>query len=177
MIVLGLFVVVRFTEHNFTPTEKHRLRESVSIFRRGVRLARRDNQLLVVFAATFLVNGAAEGYEFLLNKQLLELGISPDPDPDPIVWVTALGLATLATGAIALRIIEARIDDAGVARRTYTAASFAGALGVIVLAHAPSAAAGVAGVLFASGIAWPVTRTVGEIWANRRATSDVHATV
>ena len=34
-----------------------------------------------------------------------------------------------------------------------------------------------AGVLLVGGIAWTVTRCVGVIWVNRRATSDVRATV
>ncbi|MGH8311541.1 MAG: MFS transporter, partial [Steroidobacteraceae bacterium] len=60
MWVLGLFVALHFTERHFTPTREHRWRESVSTFRRGVDLARRDRQILLVFAATILVNGAAE---------------------------------------------------------------------------------------------------------------------
>jgi hypothetical protein len=34
-----------------------------------------------------------------------------------------------------------------------------------------------AGVLLVEGVAWPVTRCVSVIWVNRRATSDVRATV
>jgi len=174
MLMLGLFVVARFTEHHFTPTPEHRWRESVSIFRRGFALARRDHEILLVFAATILVSGAAEGFGRLFPRRLVELGF---PGPDPIVWLTALGLVTLAVGALALRIVEARIDGVGVARRLYAAACFIGALGLIVLAHAPDNATGMAGVLLVDGIAWPVTRCVSVIWVNRRATSDVRATV
>ena len=175
MLVLGLFVVARFTEHHFTPTRAHRWRESVSIFRRGVHLARRDHEILLVFAATILVNGAAEAFERLFPKRLVELGFPEELDP--IVWLTALGLVTLAVGALALRIVEARIDGVGVARRVYAAACFIGALGLVVLAHAPDDLTGMAGVLLVSGIAWTVTRSVSVIWVNRRATNDVRATV
>jgi MFS family permease len=175
MLVLGLFVVARFTEHHFTPTRAHRWRESVSIFRRGVDLARRDHEILLVFAATILVNGAAEAFERLFPKRLVELGFPEELDP--IVWLTALGLVTLAVGALALRIVEARIDGVGVARRVYAAACFIGALGLVVLAHAPDDLTGMAGVLLVSGIAWTVTRSVSVIWVNRRATNDVRATV
>jgi len=175
MIVLGLFVALRFSEHNFTPTRHHRWRESLSIFRRGVALARGDRQLLVIFAATFLVNGGGEAFDFLFSKHLVALGF-PD-QPAPILWFTALGLVTLAVGALALRLVEARIDGVGVARRVYAAACFIGALGLLVFASAPDIVTGMAGVLLVGGIAWPVTRSVSVIWVNRRTTSNVRATV
>ncbi len=175
MWVLGLFVVVRFSEHHFTPTRENRWRESVSIFQRGFALARRDREILLVLAATLLVNGAAEGFGRLFPRRLVELGFPAELDP--IVWLTALGILTLTVGALALRIVEARIDGVGVARRLYATACFVGALGLIVLAHAPDAVTGMAGVLLVEGIAWPVTRCVSVIWVNRRATSDVRATL
>ncbi|MBI1813659.1 MAG: MFS transporter [Deltaproteobacteria bacterium] len=175
MLALGLFVVARFTEHHFTPTREHRWRKSVSIFRRGVDLARRDHEILLVFAATILVNGAAEAFGRLFPKRLVELGFPERPAP--IVWLTALGLVTLAVGALALRIVEARIDGVGVGRRVYSAACIIGALGLIVLAVAPDDITAMAGVLLVSGISLTVTRCVSVIWVNRRATSDVRATV
>ena len=175
MITLGAYVIVAFTEHEFTPTREHRWQESVSIFRRGVKLARYDREIMLVFGATILVNSGAEAFDRLFPKRLVDLGF-PD-DPDPIVWFTALGVATLAVGAIALRIVEARIDGVGVARRMYAAVCFIGAIGLIVLAHAPDDVTGMMGVLFVGGVAWPVIRSVSVIWVNRRATSDVRATV
>ena len=175
MVVLGVFVAARFTERNFTPAREHRVRESIRIFRRGVSLARRDQEILLVFAGTLLVNGAAEGFGRLYPKQLLELGLPARPDP--IVWLTALGLVALVVGAYVLRVVEARINGARVAPRAYAAACFSGAVGLLVLALASDAATGMAGVLVVGGIAWPVTRTVGVIWVNRRTTSDVRATV
>lgn len=175
MWVLGLFVVARFTEHHFTPTREQRWRGSLSIFQRGFALARRDREILLVFAATILVNGAGAAFGRLFPKRLVELGFPAEPDP--IVWFTALGLVTLAVGALALRIVEVRIDGVGVTRRLYAAACFVGALGLIVLAHAPDVVTGMAGVLLVEGVVWPVTRCVGVIWVNRRATSDVRATV
>jgi MFS family permease len=175
MIGLGGFVVLEFTEHRFTPTREHRLRESVSIFRRGVALARYDREIMLVFGATILVNGGAEAFDRLFPKRLVDLGFPQDPDP--IVWFTALGIATLAVGALALKIVEARIDGVGVARRVYASACVIGAVGMIVLAHAPDDVTGMAGVLLVGGVAWTVIRSVSVIWVNRRATSDVRATV
>ena len=83
---------------------------------------------------TFLIDGAAEAYGRLYPRQLVELGLPACPDP--IVWFTGLGIATFATGALALRIVEARIAGAGAARRAYAVACFTGALGLLLLAHA-----------------------------------------
>jgi len=175
MLVLGLFVAARFPEDRFTPARERRWRASLAIFRRGLTLARRDREILLVFAATLLVNGAAEGFGRLYARQLVELGLPERPAP--IVWLTALGLVTLVVGALALRVVETCIEGVGVAPRAYAAACFIGALGLVVLARAPDAVTGMIGVLLVEGIAWPVTRTVSVIWVNRRVTSDVRATV
>ncbi|MGH7339742.1 MAG: MFS transporter, partial [Candidatus Rokuibacteriota bacterium] len=175
MWALGLYVATRFPERNFTPTPRQRWRESVSIFRRGIDLARRDRDILLVFAATVLVNGAAEGFGRLHDKWLVELGF---PETlEPIAWLTALGVLTLGVGALVLRLVEMRIDREAVAPRIYSAACLVGALGMAVLALAPDAVTGMAGVLLVRGIAWTVTRTVAVIWVNRRTASDVRATV
>ena len=59
----------------------------------------------------------------------------------------------------------------------YAAVCFIGAFGLVLLAHAPDDVTGMAGVLLVGGIAWTVIRSVSVIWVNRRATSDVRATV
>jgi len=175
MVILGLFVAVRFTEDGFVPVRTHHWHESLAIFRRGVTLARTDREILIVFAATFLVNGAAEGFGRLYPKQLLNLGLAERAEP--IVWLTALGLMTLVAGALALRVVEARIDGLGSAPRVYATACCIAAVGLLMLAQAPNEATGMASVLLVAGMAWPVTRTVSTIWVNRRATSDVRATI
>lgn len=174
MLGLGGFVALRFPERHFTPARSRRWREAASTFGRGIALARSDREILLVFAAAVLVNGASDAFERLYAKRLVELGLPQAPDP--IVWLTTLGLVTLLLAAIALRIIEARIDGAGAARRLYAAACSVGALGVALVAIAPGVRTAMAGVLLAGGIAWSVTRCVGVIWINRRVTSDVRAT-
>ena len=128
-----------------------------------------------MFAATFLVNGAAEVFGRLYAKRLVLLGLPRRPDP--IVWYTALGLAMLVAGALALRLIEARIAGANVARRGYAAACALGAVGMLVLAHAPNATTAAVGILLTGGLSLAVLRLVGTIWVNRRTSSDVRATV
>jgi MFS family permease len=172
MALLGFFVAARFTEDNFMPTHSQRWVRSLSIFRRGLTLARRDHEILLVFAATMLINGASEA-AWLFPKQLIRLGFPSDP----VLWYTALGILSFALGAVALHIVQARIDGVGVARRTYALTCFIGVLGLIVLAYAPDALIGSLGVLLVSGIAFNVTRAVSVIWVNRRTTSDVRATM
>ena len=172
MALLGLFVAARFAEDNFTPARERRWSASRSIFRRGVALARRDHEILLVFAATMIINGAGM-VAWLFPKQLVDRGF---PD-DPVLWYTALGILAVAVGVVALRLVEARLDGVGVARRVYALACFIGVLGLIVLAYAPDALIGSAGVLLVSGIAFNVTRAVSVVWVNRRTTSDVRATM
>jgi MFS family permease len=172
MALLGLFVAARFGEDNFTRARERRWSASLSIFRAGLTLARRDHEILLVFAVTLIINGAGV-ITWLFPKQLVNLGLPKDP----LLWYTALGILSSVVGVVALRIVEARIDGIGVARRTYAFACFAGVLGLIVLAYAPNALSGGAGVLLAGGIAFNVTRAVSVIWVNRRTTSDVRATV
>jgi len=172
MAVLGLFVAARFTERNFIPTPEKRWSTSLSIFRLGVSLLRRDHEILLVFVATMIINGAAM-VGWLFPKQLVNLGFPSDP----VLWYTALGICSSAAGVAALHIVQARIDGVGVARHMYALTCFIGVLGLIVLAYAPDAIIGGAGVLLVSGLAFNVTRTVSVIWVNRRTTSDVRATV
>jgi predicted MFS family arabinose efflux permease len=145
---------------------------ALSIVRHGLTLARRDHEILLVFAATMIINGAGV-ISWLFPNQLVNVGF---PD-DPLLWYTALGIVSFAVGVIALRIVETRIDGVGVARRAYALTCFVGMLGLVMLASAPNALTGSVGVLLWAGIASNVTRAVSVIWVNRRTTSDVRATM
>jgi MFS family permease len=175
MAALGAVVALRFPERRFTPADTgRRWREAASVLGRGVALARRDREILLVLVAWLLVNGSAEGYGRLLQKRLVLLGFGAER---PIVWFTALGLAFLAVGAVALRAVEARITGPGVARRLSVGGCALGLVGLVVFAAAPDPRWAVAGALAVSGVTRPVLRAVSEIWVNRRATSDVRATM
>ena len=151
MLVLGLFVAARFTEHHFTPARERRWHESLAIFRRSVLLARHDREILLVFAATLLVNGAAEGFGRLYPKHLVELGLSARPDP--IVWLTGARPRDAGGGRARAPRRGGAHRRRGAAPRAYAAACFVGALGLIVLAPAPDEVTGMAGVLLVGGIA------------------------
>jgi MFS family permease len=172
MGLLALFVVVCFAERTFVPLHENRWRASLSIFRLGISISRRDHEILLVFVATMLINGAAS-VSWLFPRQLVNLGFPSDP----VLWYTVLGICSSAAGFIALHIVEAHINGVGVARRVYALSCFIGMFGLLVLAYAPAAIIGSAGVLLVSGIAFNVTRTVSTIWVNRRTASEVRATV
>jgi MFS family permease len=172
MALAGVFVAARFAEDNFTPARGPRWGASVGILRRGMALARGDHEILLMFAATTLIN-AASMVNWLFPKQLIDRGFPGDP----VLWYTALGICSFGLGAAALRLVETRIDGPGVARRAYVLSCLAGVAGLVVLACAPDALVGCAGVLLASGIAFTVTRAVSVIWVNQRTSSDVRATV
>ncbi len=173
MLLLGGFVVVRFRELRFVPTRERRWSASWSIFVRGAVLVRRSRALLVMFAATFLVNGAWIGFGRLQPRRLVDLGLPVDP----VAWFTVLSVLTLLAGATAFALVERRVDDAATALRTYGAACAVGAGGTVALAAAPEELTGSVAVLVVAGIAVPLTRTLATVWVNRQTSSDVRATV
>ncbi len=172
MVLVGLYVAVRFAEDNFAPAKDQKWKSAVMIFRRGLSLSRRDNEVLLVLVATLIVNAAAM-ISWIFPKQLVDRGFPSNP----VLWYTALGIFSFGVGVLALHFVEARIEGVGVARRTYALTCFVGTLGLMVLAYAPSAVLGSVGVLLVSGISFNVTRTVSVIWVNRRTPSDIRATM
>ena len=172
MALVGLFVALTFQEDGFVRVERKRLREFVSVLERGVNLSRRSSQIMLMLAATMVLNGASV-VTWLFPKQLINLGFPSDP----ILWYSALGILSSLLGAAVLHAVEGRIHGEGVARRAYVLASVIGVFGLVLLAGAPEALIGCAGVLLVRGVSLNVTRAVSVIWVNRRVTSDVRTTV
>jgi len=173
MLLLGLYVVVRFRERRFVPARTRRWSASWSILARGTVLVRRSRAILVVLAATFLVNGAWVAFGRMQPRLLVDVGLPTDP----VLWFTGLGFLTLLVGAAALCVVEPHIDTAGAAARGYVVACVAGALGAVALAAAAEEVGASAAILVVAGIAMPLTRTIGTIWVNRRTSAEVRATV
>ncbi|MFC1412516.1 MFS transporter [Streptacidiphilus sp. N1-12] len=172
MALLGLFVASRFPEDNFHPVHGHRLAASLSVLRRGIALARQDREILLMLAATMAVSGA-EVISWLFARRLVSLGLSGNP----VVSYAIVGLLSTVAGVIALRLVEARIAVASSARSAYAAGCLAAAVGLALLVLAPNAVVGGIGLLLASGVGFSITRAVSVIWVNRRATSDIRATI
>ncbi|HET7639950.1 MAG TPA: MFS transporter, partial [Ktedonobacteraceae bacterium] len=118
---------------------------------------------------------ATDAYGRLFPKQLLDIGLPASLEP--IVWLTGLSILSLLVGFFALRIVEARVHGADVARQDYALAGLAGVIGLLMLALAPNPLLGIAGVLLVSGMVEPVTRTLAMIMVNSRTTDKVRATV
>lgn len=176
MIGLGLLVVARWPESRRpTATARGPWASSSAVLRQSVRVARADRVILLVLAATLLVNGGAEGFGRLFERRLFTLGIPTSFQP--VVWFAALALVAAALGATTLYFVERRISGVGVAKRTYVAACGCGAVGLIVFAHAPNLQYAVAGALLVRGIALPTVRVAGTVMINRRTPSEARATV
>ena len=173
MMSLALYIAIRFTEHNFVPVRTARWSASWTTFRRGLALVRRSRAILLIFAATFLVNGASDAAGRLTQKQLLDLGLPSEPDP--IVWFTGLGVLGLVVGALALRIVAKRIDGDH-ARTDYAWAALVGVLSMLLLAFAADPVLGAVAVVLMNGIVTPLTRVISTIWVNARTTADIRAT-
>ena len=172
MLLLAFYLAFRFTEERFVPTRQARWSASWTTFRRGLSLVRRSPEILRIFLATFLINGAADAAGRLAPKQLVGLGL---PRLDPIVWFTGLGFVALVVGAVALRLVERRLDGEH-ARHSYQLSACIGAVGMALLAFAPDPVSGGVALVVMSGIAVPLTRVISMIWVNARTTSEVRAT-
>ncbi|RZU12428.1 MFS transporter [Kribbella rubisoli] len=170
MMSLALYVAFRFTEHNFVPTRTARWSTSWTTFVRGVTLVRRSRAILLIFAATFLVNGASDAAGRLTQKQLIDLGLPPS-----ILWFTALGVVGLAVGAVVLRLVTRRITGIHAAT-DYALAALVGVLSMLLLAFARDPALGAIAVVLLNGIVTPLTRVISTIWINTRTTADIRAT-
>ncbi|HEY3563299.1 MAG TPA: MFS transporter [Kribbella sp.] len=173
MAALALYVALRFTEHNFVRTRTARWSASWTTFREGVTLVRRSRAILLIFAATFLVNGASDAAGRLTQKRLLELGLPAAPDP--IIWFTALGVIGLVLGAVVLRLAVRRINGSHAAT-DYALAALVGVLSMLLLAFARDPVAGTLAVVLLNGIVTPLTRVISTIWINTRTSAGIRAT-
>lgn len=76
-----------------------------------------------------MIINAASMTSRLFPLQLIDLGFPGDP----VLWYTALGILASVVGMAALRLVEARIEGVGVARRAYALACVVGVVGLVVL--------------------------------------------
>lgn len=169
----GSDVALRFTEQNFVPTRTARWSTSWTTFRRGFTLVRQSRAILLIFAATFLVNGASDAAGRLTQKRILDLGLPSAPDP--IIWFTALGVLGLVLGAVVLRLITRRINGTHAAT-DYALAALVGVLSMLLLAFAHGPVVGAIAVVLLNGVVTPLTRVISTIWVNTRTTAGVRAT-
>jgi MFS family permease len=171
MLALGVVVHLRFPERR-SAHRPSRMSASWSALVDGWAVVRANRGILMMIAITFLVNGAAV-FGLLQTRRLLQLGFPATP----IIWFTALGVLSLLLGAGVFRMAQSYLDDGARLMTAYAIACAVGAVSVAGLAVAPNAVVGSACVVVAGGITLPLTATLGTIWVNRRATTQVRATV
>ncbi len=165
MVLLGAYVAVVFRETRFVA---HRGR----ILRRGIAVVRGSRVLLMILAATFVVNGLAGSVGRLYQLRLVDIGLSVDP----VLWFTGLGVLMCLAGAAALRFVQPHISGAHTARRGYAVACAVAAVGLVGLALAPGEIGGSVAILLAGG-SFPLARSFGVIWVNTLTTGAVRTTV
>ncbi|GAA1042041.1 hypothetical protein GCM10009557_67160 [Virgisporangium ochraceum] len=165
MLLLGGYVATAFRETRFVARRKR-------ILARGISLVRGSRVLLVILAATFVVNGLAGSVGRLYQLRLVDVGLSVDP----VLWFTGLGVVTSLAGAAALRLVQPHIEGAHTARRGYAVACLLAGVGVGWLAVAPEEVGGSAAIVLAAG-AFPLARGFGVIWVNAHTHGAVRATV
>ena len=175
LLVLGAAVAMLFPEHEFERAEGETWTEAVKILKSGLSLVRAERVILGVLLATLLIDMGSEAIDRLSVKQLDELGFPESADP--IIWLMVLNVCAFALSAIFLRIIGRRIDGESAPRRLYASGLAVAIAGAFLLASAPSLAFGVAGALLFRSVSWSVFPVVGAVWVNRRARSDVRATL
>jgi hypothetical protein len=132
MLVLGLYVALRFSERRFVATSTRRVAAGWAIFASGAKLVWGNRTIMVMVVATFLINGGSEAGR-LYQKRLVDLGFPASP----VIWFAGLGVVTLVAGAAALRLVEPRVNDTRAAWRGYVVSCVAGALEPIAVG-APS---------------------------------------
>jgi len=175
MLLVGIYVAISFREINFVDSSGQRLSAFSKTLNEGVRAARSDRTILVILLVTFLINGADEVFSRLFAKRLIELELPLYPDP--IVWLSLLGLITLAAGAVALHAVENRLNNDHSLKYHYLAACVLGAAGLLLFALSPNYVFAMAGVIVVHGFAWNIARVISVIWINARSTSSARATI
>ncbi|MCO1654491.1 MFS transporter [Pseudonocardia humida] len=162
VLALGGWVATRLREQRVPTARRGR-----AVLLDAMALVRRSRVLPVVFAAASLVGAALDVSGRLQPQRLVAVGFPTEP----LLWFSALGIAALLLGALAMRR-----RTAGAAGPWYAAACGGAAVGVAGLAVATAAPVAVAAVLLLGGAA-PMTRTLAVVRVNAEARDDSRATV
>lgn len=169
MLALGAAFAATFPENNFTPTRVARWTAGLRIAQSGFRLAVGSRTLVALLVVTVLVNGAGDSFGRIYPVKLMKVGFPTDSTGT--VWFTGISLAASLIAVAALYVLERHIGTDRGARWSLLLACLAGSLSLTAFGLAPTVSLAVAALLFATGVAIPLVRTVTTIWVNRRTTS------
>lgn len=173
LLIVGPLLGALMPEHGF---ERRRSR-AWAAFRTtlvaGARLTRRTRDLRLLVVVLVLVGAGSEAVDRLDVRRLVDVGLPGGVDT--VVWVTAIVVVEALCGWVLLRSVERRLDGRSPANLL---SALVGATAVAVGLVSVVAEPWTISILLVgqsatrSGIA-----PIATAWANRRATSDVRATV
>ena len=175
MLILGLFVAIKFSERGFIRTNTHRFKAAISIIRIGTGIVMKDHIILILLLITLLINGAGDAFSRVYPIILASLGLSTGSIGT--IAFGAISIGSYIMSAFAFVVIEKRVVYQTAAKIALLFACGFGAISLGSIAAAPSIIVAIFGVLLANGIAMPISRTVTTIWVNQRCESNVRATI
>jgi len=175
MLMLGLFVAIKFSERGFIRTKTRRFKAAISIIRVGTGIVMKDRIILLLVLITLLINGAGDAFSRIYPIIIESLGLSTGSIGT--IAFGAISIGSYIIGALALVVIEKRVVYQIAAKIALLLACGFGAISLGIIAAAPSITVAIFGVLLANGIAMPISRTVTTIWVNQRCESNVRAMI
>jgi DHA3 family tetracycline resistance protein-like MFS transporter len=147
--------------------------------RQGRQWLRPGAGLALLLAASFLVGGYSEGFDRLWEAHLLaDLAFPSLGDLQPVAWFGIINAGSMLLGMMASELVVRRVNMADPARmaRTLMRASLILTAAVVGFGLARQFAVALAAI-WLRALAGAVYDPVYAAWLNRRATSEVRATV
>lgn len=182
MSAIGLWLIFAMPEHGFKPTprgERSSFQHMAATLRDGIGMMQRRPALLTILAITAVDGIASEGYDRLWTAHMLGNFTFPAVfNLQPIVWLGALRIVTMLSGAFSLEAIRRRVRPND--QRASARALFALYAGLALTMLAVALSSGFAFVVLMSLAVGVLRRMIGPLytaWVNQRLDPQVRATV
>ena len=182
MLALALLLIMLMPEAGFqrqNAASRENWTTLFTTFRRGLRLVRRRQLLLLIMAATIIHGAFSEGFDRLWTAHLLESYSLPALGQlDEIVWFGLISAVGMPLSLLAMEIIQRRVDMTSNRSLTITLALVYIAMiaAVLLFTLGDSFALALFG-LWIAGALRAVRNPLMETWINQHTDSDVRATV
>ncbi len=182
MLALALLLIMLMPEAGFqrqNAASRENWKTLFTTFRRGLRLVRRRQLLLLIMAATIIHGAFSEGFDRLWTAHLLESYSLPALGQlDEIVWFGLISAVGMPLSLLAMEIIQRRVDMTSNRSLTITLALVYIAMiaAVLLFTLGDSFALALFG-LWIAGALRAVRNPLMETWINQHTDSDVRATV
>jgi MFS transporter, DHA3 family, tetracycline resistance protein len=180
-IALAVFLIAVMPETGFKPTlsqDRSSWGQMAHTLRGGLWLIRLRPTLLTIFAIGLFIGLYSEGFDRLNTAHLLSFPLPTGLGLQPVVWIGLIGIVGQALSALALRLLEKRLDMTN--SRALARASLV-INGLLVASLVGFALAGAFWVAVIARWLVAIIRTVQEpvqsTWMNQHIDSEVRATV